>query len=399
MKNTIPKNGLYIHFPFCQKKCAYCDFFSEDYGFDRISKWASSIVTELELLQEQGIDFKNINTIYFGGGSPNLISVDDLDLIISKLRELCKFANIDELTMEMNPGNVKPGFFDRLNKNGIKRLSIGCQSMNDDELKILGRIHNSEDIRNTVTLAKKKGFKNFSLDFIYGIPGQTLESWKDTLHKALNLNVEHFSLYNLIYEPATLLYKKRDTGIIKEINEEIEWQMYDYAHEILKLAGYEHYEVSNWAKPGAQAKHNSIYWYGGKYYGIGPAAHSYNGKIRWWNVRNIDKYISFLQKKKLPIEDAEELGEKEILTEFFLLGLRTSEGINISELENFTGKDFSKIFQEIEKKFNKDFFNKYAKINQKKIKLTHRGWFICDYIISGFLDICEKSGRYKDCKK
>ncbi len=388
---SMKKISLYIHFPFCSKKCLYCDFASEDYNLQRQDKWAEALLKEIDLHQRNGIDFRGIKSIYIGGGSPNLISIQNFVKITEKLLECTPFQKPAEFTVEINPVSRDEELIDSFIRNGVNRISVGCQSFHDDELKTLGRIHSSGDIFHTVARLKKAGFRNISLDFIYGIPGQTLDSWRSTLNQALEMEVEHLSLYNLIYEEGTPLYSLRKNNQIKPLDEKIELDMYLVAHEVLQDAGYIHYEISNWAKPGKQAGHNSRYWTGEHYLGLGPSAHSYSGKWRWWNYRDIDKYIELLiNGKSLPIEQRELLSGKDQETEFLFLGLRTGNGIYIPRFEEITGVDFESLQSRIIEHFGDRFWNEFAFVEDKCVKLTPRGWFIGDYIVEKMMQFIEE---------
>lgn len=345
------------------------------------------MLREIDLHQENGIDFRKINSIYIGGGSPNLISIQNFVKITEKLLECTPFQKPEEFTVEINPVSRDEELVDSFIRNGVNRISVGCQSFNDDELKTLGRIHSSGDISHTVERLKKTGFRNISLDFIYGIPGQTLDSWRSTLNQALEMEVEHLSLYNLIYEVGTPLYLLRESNKIKPLDEKIELDMYLIAHEMLQDAGYTHYEISNWAKTGCESAHNSSYWKESYYLGLGPAAHSYDGISRWWNICSVDAYIKRLSEGKSPVEEREELNEYDREIEFLFLSLRTQSGLSIRKFENLFLVDFKRVIKKMAQRIDSD---EYWIFDENSFKLTPRGWFVCDSITNHILEITEE---------
>jgi len=389
MRNNLSKEiGLYIHFPFCIRKCAYCDFASEDWQLERIPIYIDALIKEIEIWHKGQRKSYAIRTLYFGGGTPNLIGMDNFQRIMRAIRRHFVTDSLEEFTVEVNLGLNSTVFLEMLRRAGVDRLSLGCQSFNPQELKTLRRIHSVEEIENTLNELEKIGFKDFSLDLIYGIPGQTLTSWQKTLVKALQTGAEHLSLYCLSYEVGTPLYQAKINGKLQVVDEELEWRMYEIAHEMLERAGFRHYEISNWAKPGHKAIHNSIYWKGGEYLGFGAAAHSYDGKRRWWNEGKVDNYIKALQENRLPIEGHEELNNSNQITEMLFLGLRTAEGLNIRRFEKLTGRKFLSIYQKLHSKFCAG--DELFKVSDRHLILTLRGWFICDSIIEEILKIIEE---------
>ena len=342
---------------------------------------------EIDLYRGNGIDFRKIKSIYLGGGSPNLISIQNFIKITKKLLECTPFQKPEEFTVEINPVSRDEELIGSFIRNGVNRISVGCQSFHDDELKTLGRIHSSGDIFHTVERLKKTGFRNISLDFIYGIPGQTSDSWRSTLNQVLEMEVEHLSLYNLIYEEGTPLYSLRESSQITPLDEKIELDMYLVAHEVLQDAGYIHYEISNWAKPGYESVHNSSYWKDSYYLGLGPAAHSYDGISRWWNICPVDAYIKHLSEGKFPIEDREELNKYDREIEFLFLSLRTQSGLSIRKFENLFLVDFKRVIQKLAQRIDSD---EYWIFDRDSFKLTPRGWFVCDSITNHILEITEE---------
>ncbi len=382
--------SIYIHFPFCVRKCLYCDFASEDWGLDRIDQWTDALISEINLNKKKFANSKKLYTLYIGGGSPNLIGIENFNRIVNTLKNYFDFAALREFTVEVNPGGTSIELLNAFKNAGVNRISIGCQSFIDNELKTLGRIHTVEDIVKLLEQVKSVGISQKNLDLIFGIPGQTIESWKNSLESAISYNIEHLSLYNLIYEKGTPLSDLRSKGVVSPVEEEQEWLMYDLAHKMLEKADFIHYEISNWVKPGFLAVHNSIYWSGGKYLGFGPSAHSFDGESRWWNCRDVNAYIKILKNGKLPIEGSEKLSDENKKTEYLLLGLRTQTGIEISRFESITGMEFIDAYKMLMDYLEERIEGEYGYINGNYFRLTHKGWFICDYIVSKLLSIIEE---------
>ncbi|PIS28872.1 MAG: coproporphyrinogen III oxidase [Candidatus Marinimicrobia bacterium CG08_land_8_20_14_0_20_45_22] len=382
--------SIYIHIPFCKRKCPYCAFASEDWGFDRINPYIRALTQEIDFLAEFLKTNPETLSIYIGGGTPNFLKPDHISDLLSAFGKYVRMDSVQEFTIEINPNGIGSGLLSRYREAGINRISIGCQSIHDQELKTLGRIHNSKNIFDVVKSANNCGFSQRSMDFIYGIPGQTVESWSETLQWAISTGVEHISLYNLIFEKGTSFYTMLKKGQIIPLDEEIEWQMYDLAHQMLASAGYVHYEISNWAKPGCQAIHNSVYWNGGKYLGFGVAAHSFNGVKRWWNVSAVNDYLRKISDGNLPVENSESLTEANVLNEYVLLRLRTMDGMNFKDLEESTGMASAEILEKLQDKLKQRDLEKYGRMTDNRLVLNHHGWFICDYIIENVLTIIEE---------
>ncbi|MBN2279738.1 MAG: radical SAM family heme chaperone HemW [Candidatus Marinimicrobia bacterium] len=370
---------LYFHFPFCLKKCHYCDFYSIC-TTDQIPDFRDALLLEMDQYAAV-LKQSKIKTIYFGGGSPNLISSKDLVSILSRLKNYNDLADIEEFTIEINPGEISAQKLVDFANSGVNRISLGAQSFIDDELKFLGRIHNSQMILTTIDRVRNSGIRNLSLDLIYGIPGQNMENWQYNLDQALGTSVDHFSFYNLIYEPETPLTRLRNAHKLKPVNENLEFAMFQRAHKVLEKAGYHHYEISNWAQINKESKHNSAYWEGSNYLGFGPSAHSLlNGK-RWSNVRSVDQYCQLLTRHQSAVEAIELLDKNQSAAEFIMLKLRRAKGLSVDEFQNLTHRDFSKILEAVQKKFDGQLIPKYAELKNNNLVLSLDGWFICDYIV------------------
>jgi oxygen-independent coproporphyrinogen-3 oxidase len=314
--------GLYVHIPFCKKRCLYCDFYSTTL-LSRREAYVNAVIEEIKRRKNELEE--PIRTIYLGGGTPSTLGAKEIAAIINAIGT----TDADEITMELNPGDASPMYLEALHNAGINRLSIGIQSFQDELLKKIGRRHTAAEAIEAVHMAKKAGFENISIDLMYALPGQTMEQWKADIETAIGLNVQHLSSYGLMYEEGTALTQMRDRGEVQETDEEVENAMYDYLCERLKEAGFVHYEVSNFALPEYEAKHNSSYWNGTPYVGIGAGAHSYIKNVRSWNPNDLDEYIRGIKNDTL-VRESERLSEKDLYNEKVMLGLRTSNGCRLS---------------------------------------------------------------------
>ena len=314
--------GLYIHIPFCKKRCLYCDFFSTTL-LERQEEYVAAVVKEIRMRQNEAGE--PIRTVYIGGGTPSTLKKDAISGINQVLTSIC----IAEFTIEINPGDATSEYLRFLRAEGINRLSIGIQSFQDKLLLLIGRRHNAAQAIEAVRMAQEAGFENISIDLIYALPAQTMEQWKADIETALGLGIQHISCYGLMYEEGTALTSMRNNGELTPTDEDTENAMYDYLCERLKQAGFVHYEVSNFALPGYESKHNSSYWDGTPYIGIGAGAHSYTGSVRSWNPNDLDGYIRGIKRGGLERE-SERLTEQDRYNEQIMLGLRTRRGIPAS---------------------------------------------------------------------
>lgn len=317
--------GIYIHIPFCKSRCKYCDFFSTtqlsrrtDYVEALLCEWADR---RHELKEE-------VRTIYIGGGTPSVLEVDSLQLIIDSLGI---YSEQQEITLEVNPGDVTAEKAAAWRAMGINRLSMGVQSFDDTLLQLIGRRHTAQQAREAVATAQAAGFDNISIDLMYALPSQTMEQWQSDVMQAIHLGVQHISSYGLIYEEGTTLTTLLQHGVIEAIDEDIEIQMYDYLVQQLTAHGYSHYEVSNFALPAHESKHNSSYWTNTPYLGLGAGAHSYNGKARSWNISDINLYIEQARSHSL-MPEIEELTPEAQHMERVMLGLRTNKGVAVEDI-------------------------------------------------------------------
>jgi oxygen-independent coproporphyrinogen-3 oxidase len=323
---------LYIHIPFCIRKCIYCDFFSVLYDESVAKTYIDALCQELYLKKDFSTTLKSI---YIGGGTPSLLPSDCFRQLFNCLRNNFNSSSSAEITVEANPGTINESKINTMLSLGVNRLSIGIQSFNNDELKTLGRIHSSEDASRSIEIIKKEGINNFSVDLMYGIPGQTMDSWHNSISTAVGLSPTHISAYELTPEENTPLYKLIQSHKIDMPDEELILEMYNHAIDYFASCGYEHYEISNFALPGFKCMHNLNYWDRGEYIGVGAGAHSFINGRRSNNTKDITRYVEDLNNGIIPEIESAKPTSAEALKEFIFLGLRKTEGININELPPF----------------------------------------------------------------
>ena len=370
--------AIYLHIPFCEHKCIYCDFYSVIVDSNK-EEFLNSLEKEIKYLGEKYSRGRKVKTIFFGGGTPSLLAPNEIEKILSLLLKNFKVEN-PEITLETNPGTVDFKKLKDFRKIGVNRLSVGVQSFKDNELKFLTRIHNSVQAKKTILNAKDAGFENISLDLIFNLPGQTKKAWKDNLTTALSLPIKHISAYSLILERGTILYKMVLDGKVKIQDEDYDADLYEFTMKYLKRRGFRQYEVSNFAVPGFECRHNKFYWDYTDYLGFGPSAHSFVGGVRWRNFSSLKKYISEVRKSGKAIRAKEVLTEKEKLEEFVMLSLR-SEGLDLKKLK----KEFSATWEMKNKKlleFLKE--SKIIRFANYKIILTQKGYALCDEVLAKF---------------
>ena len=329
--------GIYIHIPFCKRKCTYCDFYTE-VSLQFIPQIVDSIVKEIEIRQEY-LQKQPVKTIYFGGGTPSVLNKEQFSLIFESIYKHFEVNDDAEITLEANPDDLSAEYLASLQELPFNRISMGIQSFDDEDLKRINRRHSAEEARMAVRNAQNAGFHNISVDLIYGLPFQSLEAWKRQLEMALSLNVQHISAYGLTYEEGTALWKQREKGRVKPVDDEIMNSMYLHLVETVTQNGFEAYEISNFAKPGFRSRHNTSYWRQEAYLGLGPSAHSYDLQSRQWNVSSIKNYINAIEDGNSFFEK-EELSQREKFNDYVMVSLRTLEGIDLNYVENEFGKEF-----------------------------------------------------------
>lgn len=389
--------SLYIHIPFCVRKCGYCDFLSAPADEKARDRYVQALLMEIERYQGTETADRKIKTLYIGGGTPSILSVDQLDCIMQKIKYTFNFCDDIEASMEMNPGTASKEKCRALYQMGINRLSIGLQSTNDMELKTLGRIHSYEDFINTYTWCREAGFQNINVDLMAALPYQTVESYTTGLRKIIRLAPEHISAYSLILEEGTPFYQKYNSGCYPLPDEEQERLMYRETEQILAQAGYERYEISNYAKKGYACRHNLVYWQGGDYLGLGLGSSSYMDDVRFHNTTDFNTYVN----QGAYVEDREELSVQAKMEEFMFLGLRVMAGVSGTEFEKRFGKTMEDVYGDVLRKHEEEGLLQIerkedrkeaaaaepakGKTNIEKVMLTTKGVDVSNYVFADFL--------------
>lgn len=371
--------GLYIHIPFCTKRCLYCDFFSNT-EMKYKAPYIRALIEEMKLRQAY-IGDEPIETIYFGGGTPSQLQAADFEAIFDAIFRLFNTGPCKEITLEANPDDMTLDYIRSLRALPFNRISMGVQSFKDKDLHFLNRRHNSLQAKQAVRDCQQNGYSNISIDLIYGLPGQTLEEWESNLEEAIRLQIPHISAYHLIYEEGTALYKLMEAGKIIPVEEELSVTLFSTLIDKLTEAGYLHYEISNFALPGCFSQHNSSYWTGKRYLGIGPSAHSYNGESRQWNISSLPLYIKGID-THIPEIEIEELDIHTRYNDFIITGLRTMWGIRLNDIRTLFGEEkLTYLNQQA-----KSYLQKGLLLMQEgTLTLSKEGIFISDGIMSDLL--------------
>ncbi|MDG1715892.1 radical SAM family heme chaperone HemW [Lacinutrix sp.] len=373
-------SGIYIHIPFCKQACHYCDFHFST-SLKKKDELIDALIREIELRQ---YEFKNttVETIYFGGGTPSLLTSEELKRIIDSVFKNYKVSENPEITLEANPDDLCSEQIINLSNSQINRLSIGIQSFHEKDLKLMNRAHNTQEAKQCLEEATKY-FNNISLDLIYGIPGTTHQEWEQNIDIALAFGIKHISSYALTVEPKTALASFIDKGLINTVDDALIQEQFYILIDKLEANNFVHYELSNFGKEGFFSRNNSAYWQGKHYIGIGPSAHSFNGKQRGWNIRNNTKYIKAIQNNELPIE-TETLTKTDRYNECVMTGLRTVWGVSIKKIKAEFGTTFETYLLQQAQKHIKEHL---LYIEDDKLKVTKKGKFLSDGIASDLFKI------------
>ncbi len=371
--------GIYIHIPFCRQRCFYCDFY-KTLDTSLLPEFISALKKEI-VLRKNYLENEPVKTIYFGGGTPSVLSEKELNEILSFIKAEFTVHQKAEITFEANPDDLTPNYLQQIYNAGINRLSIGIQSFNDELLKSMNRRHSAFQAIESVKNAVKSGIKNISIDLIYGLPNLTHSDWEASLEQIFALPVTHLSAYHLTYHKGTNFYKKLKNGTLKETTETESISQFNTLIEITEKNGFEQYEISNFAKNKLYSKHNTSYWTGEKYIGLGPSAHSFNGISRQWNISHTKKYIS-------EIENGRDCFEEEILTEndkfneYILTRIRTIWGVSLNEIENYFGIEKKKYFLQTISQYK----NTGLIVRKNNVfTLSKKGLFISDEIMTNLM--------------
>ncbi|MTK51986.1 radical SAM family heme chaperone HemW [Paludibacter sp.] len=370
--------GLYIHIPFCKSRCSYCDFHS-GVQLALLDRFVDALRAELTS-RVSYLKNETLETIYFGGGTPSLLSTEHLSAIFESIQSHWDISNCKEITLEANPDDLSEEKLEKLSELPINRLSIGIQSFNNNELKILRRRHTAQQAVDVVKRAQKY-FSNISIDLMYGLPEQTISSWQNTISEALALNIQHVSAYHLTYEEGTLLERKRREGHVSPVLEEESIAMYHLLQNALHEKGIEQYEISNFAIPGFYSRHNSSYWKGINYLGIGPSAHSFDGESRQWNIANTLQHITGIE-QGTPRFEKEVLSETDKYNELIMISLRTTDGISLERVEQEFGTNAKKELLKQSVRFIK---SGIMLLEENHLRLSSEGLFLSDGIITDLM--------------
>ena len=371
--------GIYIHIPFCKRRCIYCDFFSTTKS-EKKAEYVHALVRELEIRKDY-LDNEEIETIYLGGGTPSQLSQEELEEIFAHIYKVYKVTPDAEITLEANPDDLTPEYVSMLRTLPINRISMGIQTFQEETLKLLHRRHTAQQAIEAFKRCREAGFQNISIDLMYGLPGETLETWEQDLQQAIALHPEHISAYHLIYEEGTTLWNLREQNKVEEAEEELSLTLFKTLIERLTKAGYQHYEISNFCLPGLHSRHNSSYWTGKKYLGCGPSAHSFDGTSRQWNVSSLDKYLEGIRTGQLDFE-IEDLDLYTRYNDFVITSIRTCWGMPLSQLRTNYGETLYNYCLRMAKPHIQQ---GVLEIEEDTLKLTSEGIFISDGIMSDLL--------------
>lgn len=375
--------GVYIHIPFCHQICNYCDFNKVFFKNQPVDEYIEALGREMEMtVAGMPEAFTNIETIFLGGGTPTALSAEQIEKLLSLITKHIPMSSVKEFSSEANPDELTIDKLQALYNGGVNRLSMGVQSFDQSLLKKIGRTHSNEHVYETIQNAKNVGFKNISIDLMYGLPGQTMEQWQETLEKALALNLPHYSAYSLIVEPKTIFYIQYAKGKLHLPTEDLEADMYGVLMDTMEAHGLRQYEISNFANEGYESTHNKIYWDNDKYAGFGAGAHGYLEGIRYSNVAPIKKYIETVMTGERPLLHEHEVTGDEKLEEQMFLGLRKSAGVTHEEFEKKFGQPMLSIYKEIIDQLREE---QLIEIDSEGIRLTRKGRFIGNEVFQRFL--------------
>jgi len=359
--------GLYIHIPFCVSKCHYCDFLSVTFDSAVAKKYVEALKHEIRLRGG-----RRVSSLYLGGGTPTVLPLYEIEEILKTVRDYFEFSRNAELTIEANPGTLDSGKARDLASMGINRLSIGVQSLDDEELRLLGRCHTAEEAMNAI---ESPGIDNFSVDLIYGIPGQDMQSWRRTVERAIGAGPAHISSYELTAESGTPFFESLTSGKLEAPPESLVVEMFEHGVDAFAKAGLAHYEISNFARPGLECRHNINYWKRGEYTGLGAGAHSFEGGVRSRNTGYVFKYIESLTNGVLPVEDSAEVTPDDEIKEIIFLGLRMTQGINVEKMRFIADASEELIADGL------------LVIEEGRLKLTRRGLLLANAVAVDLFEI------------
>ena len=371
--------GIYIHIPFCKRRCIYCDFYSTTES-EQQPTYVHALCQELNLRKDY-LEGEEIETIYLGGGTPSQLSHEELEAIFLTINNIYKVKEDAEITLEANPDDLTPEYVSMLRTLPINRISMGIQTFQEETLKRLHRRHTAQQAIEAFRRCREAGFHNISIDLMYGLPGETLDTWKEDLRQAIALHPEHISAYHLIYEEGTVLWKLREEQQVEEADEDLSLTFFKTLIDELTRAGYQHYEISNFCLPELHSRHNSSYWTGKKYLGCGPSAHSFNGHSRQWNVASLRSYIEGIEQGQ-PDYEIEELDLHTRYNDYVITSIRTCWGMSLSHLRTTYGEE---LYRYCLRMAESHLRQGVLEIREDVLRLTPSGIFISDGIMSDLL--------------
>ncbi|MFP3357670.1 radical SAM family heme chaperone HemW [Planococcus sp. SIMBA_143] len=374
--------GMYIHIPFCHQICFYCDFNKVFFKDQPVDAYIESIGKELALWKQEGALDHPLETVFLGGGTPTALTPEQLERLLELIHQYVPMAEGVEWSSEANPDELTREKMEVLYKGGVNRLSMGVQTFDQDLLKRLGRTHANDDVLRAVETAREVGFANISFDLMYGLPGQTMAQWDETLERAFAFSMPHFSAYSLIIEPKTVFYNLMVKGKLNTVTEDLEGDMYERLMEEMEKHGLHQYEISNFAKPGHESRHNLLYWDNEEYIGVGAGAHGYVKGVRYSNHGPLKKYMEPLESGERPVLDATQVSVKAQMEEEMFLGLRKTAGVDIAHFEEKFGAPLEKVYGEI---LRSETAKGNLAIEQGRVKLTHKGRFVGNEVFEQFL--------------
>ncbi len=374
--------GLYLHIPFCLKKCSYCDFYSLPASSAIIDRYGRALEKELAF-KALSYGSMPVNTLYLGGGTPSLLSAQALGSIMDSIKACWELDEQAEISLEANPATLDEGRLQSIREAGFNRISLGVQSFQDQELKILGRSHSAQDARDSIEMIKDSGLSNFNLDLIYGIPGQTISKWQENLAQALGAEPAHISVYLLQLDEQTPLARDIRSGYFQLSSEDREAEMYDLAVKMIEEAGLVQYELSNFARPGQECRHNLGYWRAREYVGIGAGAVSFKAGGRFLNQRNLVGYLEKLEKEQEPeTEELERMERAELAADAIILGLRLCEGINLEDFVHRYGINILEHYRDIVEEYTG---RQLLTLNNGWLRLSRQAYFVSNQVICHFM--------------
>jgi oxygen-independent coproporphyrinogen-3 oxidase len=376
---------LYLHIPFCLSKCGYCAFNSQELLGTDLNEYVALLLDEMRLVSETAIPGKQLDSIYFGGGTPSLLTPEQAAMVIGQAAELFGLSPDAEITLETNPATIDPARLEAFRNTGINRLSLGFQSFDDNFLHRLGRVHNADQARQVFTDARSAGFENIGIDLMHSLPSQNILQWQTDLNEAIRLSPEHISIYGLTVEEGTPFYDRYPFGSPERVDDDLSADMFEMADDLLTEAGYEHYEIANHARPGYRSRHNSGYWQRDGYLGLGVGAHSFlkvGDGVRTGNVSNLKEYGEALASGRLPRFDKHLLSRNEGMEEFIFLGLRLSDGISLEKFEQEFGRACRIVYGTVIDELVRLDLLLCDKTN---LRLTRRGMLLSNQVFARFL--------------